>query len=352
MADKNLRYGRLDNITVIHEKPVEAARFIRDSLLGVNVDERLCLKIRRLGETDNQCERVAAGGAVFQFVKPNPQLAGSEEFHAAHGNQVYSYVIAVDDVDAAIASMEKGGAKIVAHRTGDDRLPYNAIFEGEGDLIDYGMADATALCGLRFEFVQKNAQLPCQTGVRYPQDPGVFQHAEIVVPDAVAAADFMCDVMGGERTEKTIYETISDHNAPCVHVLYGGIVYQLIQPHPNLLGWQEHLDAVGPSTRLICYHFKNDVQPLLDRMTAFGATPIRHPKVEGVENAGAQEEERELPEADTGTFGWMYGPDGDDFDRNWKFMWLDGLDVCGVNWEMLENSYRWVSSTGYFFNRD
>lgn len=340
----------MDNITVLHERPLEAARFVRDALSGVNVDEDLCFRIRKLDEVDNQCERVASGGVVFQFVKPSSQLPGSQKFFAAHGNQVYSYVIAVDDVDEAIASMERGGAKIVCHRTGDDRLPYHAIFEGEGDPIDYGVADATALCGLRFEFVKKNPQLPCQTGVRYPQDLGVFQHAEIVVPDAAAAADFMCDVMGAERTEQTIYETITSHNAGCVHVLYGGIVFQLIEPHPNLLGWKEHMDSVGPSTRLICYHFKNDLQAVVDRFTARGAVPIRHPPVGGIENSDENDHGGEgLPIVDTGEWAWLYGPDGD-VPRKYKFLWMDALEPCGVNWEMLDMSYRWPSSTGYFFS--
>lgn len=351
MTDMNLRYGRLDNITVVHAEPLKAAQNTRDSLKGVNVDGELCFRISRLGGEDCECERVAAGGAVFQFVSPCEGLAGSKEFYEKNGPQIYSYVIAVDDVAAAIDSMEKGGAKIVAAKTGASAIPYNALFDGEGDPIEYGMADASEKCGLRFEFIKKNPRLPCQTGVRYPSDQGVFQHAEIVVPDAAAAADFMCDVMGAERTETIIYETITDHNAPTVHVLYGGIVFQLIEPHPNLLGWKEHMEKIGPSTRLICYHFKNDLQPVLDRFTERGAEPIRHPPVEGVDGI-VEEVSEELPVADEGTFGWMYGEDGDAYDRKWKFMWIDAIEQTGMNWEMLEQSYRWISSTGYFFNRD
>ena len=353
MTDTNLRYGRLDHITVLHDNPLKAARFVRETMPGRDVDSELCFRISRLGGGDNECERITAGGVVYQFMKPCKALAGSEEFFEKNGPQVYSYCIAVDDVDAAVAAMEKGGAKVVAHPTGDDRLPYNAIYEGEGDPIGYGMVDVIDPCGLRFEFIKKNPQLPCPTGVRYPEDQGVFQHAEIVVPNAVAAADFMCDVMGAERTEKIIYDTITDHNAGTVHVLYGGIVFQLIEPHPNLLGWKEHMDRIGPSTRIICYHFKDDLQPRLDLMTERGAEPIRHPVVEGVDNGGAAtEDENCLPLADIGTFGWMYGDDGDAYERPWKFMWVDSIAQCGMNWEMIEQSYRWVSSTGYFFSRN
>jgi catechol 2,3-dioxygenase-like lactoylglutathione lyase family enzyme len=348
----NLRYGRLDHISVVHGDPLNAARFVRDSLSGHVVDADLAFEIASASGGDNRCERVATGGATFQFMLPCDELPGSKEFFDAKGAQIYSYCIAVDDVASAAKRMQENGAKLVAESTPDAPLSLEKVY-GDGKTQSYAMLDATEKCGLRFEFIHKGAKAPCETGVRYPEQVGVFQHAEIVVPDAEAAAEFMCTVMGAERTEKQIYDTITAHNAGTVHVLYGGIVYQLIEPHPNLLGWKEHMEAIGPSTRLICFHFRNDLQPILDKMTARGAEPIRHPVVEGVDNAtGANEAPTTLPVADTGTFGWMYGEDGDDFDRPWKFMWLDGIESCGINWEMLEQSYRWISSTGYFFNRE
>lgn len=358
MVDKNLRYGRFVGINVLHDSPTRAARFVRDTLTATDVDRDFCYNLSRLGGGDNECERVAGGGCTFQFMKPDAALPGSQDFFDKYGNAVYAYQLEVDDVDAAAKALEAGGAKIVANFAGDDRKSHKAVYGTDGDPVDFAVVDARQQCGLQFEIVKKDPDLVCRTGLRYPTDQGVFMHAEIVVPNSESAAKFMMDVMGAEHVEKNIDSRIEEIDNGCIHVLYGGLVFQLIEPAPMLTGWGAQLEAMGPSTRLICYHFRNDLQPRVDEFTKRGALQITDPDAaeETGEGQGwvyaAGDADRELPVTGEGAFTWMYHEDADDGERTFKFQWLDTIEQCGLNWEFLEQSYQWISSTGYFFNRE
>lgn len=347
MLNKNLRYARVENATVLHPEPTRAARFVRDTMNAVDVDQRICERIAHIpGYDDNECEHVTAGGFTFQFMKPTAAMPGSVDYYERNGNMIYTYKITVDDVDAAVDHLRANGAKVICHLTGADRLPYDHFFEGDGDPLTYAIVDCTEQCGLIFEIMNANPQLPNYTGKRKFDDIGVFQHSEIVVKDADAAAEWMFNVLGAEYVEPVIADMISRENDPegpdlgCKHMLWGGIVWQLIFPLPHLPGWQEHLDRHGNSTMDICYHVRPDVRSVGETLRlyrAWGAVDVK------------------IDPAEIGTYGvapWQaqFTVDQDDPDRLYDYIWVDALRECGITWEILTMNYMWVSSTGYFFD--
>lgn len=362
MVDTNLRYSRITHITVLHPEPAKAARFVRDTMNANECDKELCARIRHLvSQEDNECERVTAGGLTFQFMKPTPALPGSQEFFAEHGPKVYSYALEVDDVDAAVdALVNKGGAKLVAHAQGADRLDWNQLFEGQGDPIDFAVVDAREKCGLIFDITKKNDQIPCYTGVRFPTDIGCFMHSEVCVNNTAEAAEWLCGVMGGERIEQHISSRIGawDPDAigdvsmfknsqnlsgeafkpACEHVLIGGFVFQLISPIVHLTGWDEHLARHGNNTILICYHVRELVRTVKEQLRIYEENGAFELVEEGREHGNSWE----FRPVD------LYGPDGDDTDHLYNCIWVDAVKQCGITWEILPMAYRWPCSTGYF----
>lgn len=364
MVDKNLRFARFMNVTILHDEPTKAARFVRDVFKAHEVDQDLCFKIATLVPNENnECERVTSGGLTYQFMKPSAALPGSMEFYEKEGSRLYSYTLAVKSVSDAVDQLCKtGGAKLVAHLTGDDRIPYNSLFEGEGDPIEYAVVDAREKCGLLFELISQDLPVPCYTDVRFPEDLGVFQHAEITVKDPKKSADWLCEIMGGERVESEIAARIGSGNAntgdgipdmseygfksdfdrfACDHVLVAGYVFQLITPMPHLPGWDDNLATHGNSINNICYHLyprKCSVPQMTEAMEARGAKELM------------LDENDEHGECWEFTFGPLYGEDNDDFERTVNCVWIDSMKQCGLNWEFIGMVYRWNTNTGYFFH--
>jgi hypothetical protein len=75
-----------------------------------------------------------------------------------------------------------------------------------------------------------------------------FVHIEIVHPDPEAAAQFMCDVLGGKRVERKIAGQIEGvvPGIKLAHVLAGNLVFQFVKPNEALASWSEQLQTSGP----------------------------------------------------------------------------------------------------------
>lgn len=352
MLDRNLRTARINAITVLHDEPEKAARFVRDTMGAIDVDAELCRKVALADGVDNGCERVTSGGLTYQYMRPTPSLLGSQEFYRKHGALIYSYQVAVEDVDAAVDALVAAGAVLV----------------GKDGLLGHAFVDATEKCGLVFELMPKADELPCYTDKRYPGDIGVFQHSEVVVHDPKACRDWMVEVLGAEDVETDVARRIGtgsdctgdpekdaaaariatesaaklgvDIVPGCEHVLWGGYVFQIITPFPHLPYWLEFLRDHGNLTHNICYHTHptmTDIPSLLASMESFGAKELKFP---GDEHSASW------------NFGYqgLYGPDNDDPDRICWCVQIDALEQSSILWEFIPMCFRWNCSTGYFFD--
>lgn len=325
--DLNLRYAKILGCTVPHENPAKAARYIRDLWNGRPCDERLAYRIAQAN--DSECEMVIAAGLVLQYAKPGA-IPGSQEFFDECGSMVYTHTVVVDDVAAAVEAMEAAGGTVVAHLQGDERMPYNAIFDGEGEPIEYAVVDCRQQCGLVFDILQKNDQLVCRTGAYDPQDVAVFQHTEVVLEDAQAAADWMVNVLGAELVEDHIYTHITEMSGgTTVHTLWGGFVFQLIER--GMPGWGEHLDTYGPST----HNFQFKMRPTMRS---------NYEQCELLRAAGAN-----IINDEEYSFIALYGEDANNANAKDICLLADTYKDCGCYWEVLVQDYHWPSLTGYFF---
>lgn len=325
--DLNLRYAEILGVTIPHENPSKAARYIRDMWNGRPCDEKLAYRIAH--RDGNECEMVIAGGLVFQYSKPGA-IPGSQEFYDLCGSMVYTHTVAVDDVAAAVDALEAAGGEVVAHLEGDERWPYDSVYDGEGDPIEYAVVDCRQQCGLVFDIIQKNDQLVYRTGAYDPSDVAVFQHTEVVLADAQAAADWMVDVLGAELVEPHIYEAITEMSTGVTrHTLWGGCVFQLIEP--GMPGWGDHLDAYGPSTHNFQFKMRPTVrsnQEQCELLRANGATIINDTEY---------------------SFIALYGEDANNADAHDICTLADTYEQCGVYWEVLVQDYHWPSLSGYLF---
>lgn len=110
---------------------------------------------------------------------------------------------------------------------------------------------------------------------------------------------------------------------------------------PHLPGWDHNLAVHGNSINNLCYHLyprKCSVSKMTAKMEALGAKEL---KVDQTAEHG---------ECWIFAFGPLYGADNDDFDRDVNCVWIDSMDICGINWEFIGMVYRWNANTGYFFN--
>lgn len=75
-----------------------------------------------------------------------------------------------------------------------------------------------------------------------------FMHIEIVHDDPKAAAEFMAEAFGAVQVEKEFSEWIGNaFGIDIIHMMFGGIVYQILKPSDTLPEWQEQLKTHGPS---------------------------------------------------------------------------------------------------------
>lgn len=325
--DLNLRYAKILGVTIPHENPAKAARYIRDMWEGRPCDQEQSYRIAL--HDGNGCESVLAGGLVLQYAKPGA-IPGSQEFYDMCGSMVYTHTVEVDDVSAAVDALEAAGGTVVAHLTGDDAWPYSSVFDGEGDPIEYAVVDCRPQCGLVFDILQKNDQLAVHTGAYDPADVAVFQHTEVVVDDAVATAQWMVDTLGAELVEEKIYTTITEMSSGTTrHTLWGGFVFQLIER--GMPGWGDHLDAYGQSTHNFQFKMRptrRSNQEQCERLRAAGANIINDTEY---------------------SFVALYGEDTNNADAHDICTLADTYEQCGCYWEVLVQDYHWPSLTGYFF---
>ncbi|TFG22999.1 MAG: hypothetical protein EU529_08765 [Promethearchaeota archaeon] len=85
-------------------------------------------------------------------------------------------------------------------------------------------------------------------------------HIEIVVPDAVKAAEFLNRIFGSEIVEKEFSDTLSNMGVvKVVHVKLGNVILQFIEPSSEKIQtlWSEHLDKKGPGVHNLTFIVKD-----------------------------------------------------------------------------------------------
>jgi hypothetical protein len=311
MAEKNMRHANFMHLEVIHTNPPAAARFIRDVFGGQDVDVELT---KKLGQTGSMCEHVLSGGMVYEFVKPVPELIGSQEQMKKDGPIARFASYQVDDVNAAVDVLLAAGCKLIGRKD------------------DCAWIDAADKCALNFEIIKKSDEWVCHTGDRLTSDRGPFMHVEVVTSSPSGAADFMKKIWGAEDVETNISDKIGSFpgidGCGCLHVLHGGMVYQFIAPGEGLPGWDKHLEAHGPSVHNICYHVE-DFQQAVDALMSRGCKLI--PRLPG--------HEREA-------YNLLYDGEADDLI---DCAWIDATEQCGMIVELLRKNFQHPCHVGYFF---
>lgn len=101
-----------------------------------------------------------------------------------------------------------------------------------------------------------------------------LSHIEIVHNDPKAAADFMRDVFGAVQVEKKWSGWLSKtFNIECIHMMFGGIVYQILKPSVILPSWDKLLKTEGPSIHNLSLQV-NGAEKLREVLKARGAIEV------------------------------------------------------------------------------
>ena len=146
-----------------------------------------------------------------------------------------------------------------------------------------------------------------------------FVHIEIVHPDPEAAAQFMCDIFGGERVERETAAQIEGivPGIELAHVLAGNVVFQFINPNGQMPHWDRQLATAGPGVHNVSL------------------------TVSGIEDMRTEMEERGgevLMEADVDLKDSLGYEDVDTF----KTYVIDCVEQTGLSFEIFDESCGWI----------
>ena len=146
-----------------------------------------------------------------------------------------------------------------------------------------------------------------------------LSHVEIVHDNPQAAADFMRDMFGAVQVEKQWSGWLAKtFQIECIHMMFGGIVYQILKPSPALPSREKLLKEVGPSVHNMSIQVN-------------GADKFRAAlKARGVEEVHAWKGAIDFKAA-----GYdVEGPPRDAF-------FFDATRECGLRFEFIESLPEW-----------
>jgi catechol 2,3-dioxygenase-like lactoylglutathione lyase family enzyme len=152
-----------------------------------------------------------------------------------------------------------------------------------------------------------------------------FTHIEIVHDDPRAAAEFMQNVFGAVQVEKKLSDWLANKfNIECIHMMFGGIVYQLVKPNQTdkpgryISSWEKVLNNEGPAVHNITIQV-NDLEQFREKMLEQGAKEV-HAWKKGIDFKAAG-------------FDVEGGPKDAYF--------FDAIRQCGLRIEFLETLPEW-----------
>lgn len=107
-----------------------------------------------------------------------------------------------------------------------------------------------------------------------------LSHVEVVHDNPAAAAAFMRDVLGAVQVEQGITSWLNKTlDLGAIHMLCGGVVYQLLKPNHYLPSWQKLLQREGPAIHNISIQV-NDTEKFRAAMKSHGVEEISAAKVD------------------------------------------------------------------------
>lgn len=99
-------------------------------------------------------------------------------------------------------------------------------------------------------------------------------HVEVVHDNPAAAAQFMRDVLGAVDVEHGITSWLREKRGlDCYHMMFGGIVYQILKPVSRLASWEALLKREGPAIHNISLQV-TDAHKLRADLKAAGAVEL------------------------------------------------------------------------------
>jgi len=146
-----------------------------------------------------------------------------------------------------------------------------------------------------------------------------LSHIEVVHDNPKAAAEFMRDIFGAVQVEKEWSGWLSKtFQIECIHMMFGGVVYQILKPSNLLPSWDSLLRREGPAIHNLS-------------LQVHGADKFRAAlKSKGVEEVHAWEGAIDFKAAG-------YSVDGPPRDA----FFFDATRQCGLRFEFIDNLPEW-----------
>lgn len=146
-----------------------------------------------------------------------------------------------------------------------------------------------------------------------------LSHIEIVHDDPKAAAKFMEEVLGAVQVEKQWSGWLSkSFNIECIHMMFGGIVYQILKPSDMLPTWKELLEKSGPYIHNLS-------------LQVYGKDELRQKLIDkGVKEIHNWEKAIDMKAAG-------FSVEGGPIDAHF----FDATKECGIRFEFVENCPEW-----------
>lgn len=103
-----------------------------------------------------------------------------------------------------------------------------------------------------------------------------LSHIEIVHDNPKAAAEFLKEVFGAVQVEKQWSGWLSKtFNIECIHMMFGGVVYQILKPSETLPTWDELLKTSGPYIHNLSLQV-NGMEKFREKLLANGAVEVHN----------------------------------------------------------------------------
>ena len=142
-------------------------------------------------------------------------------------------------------------------------------------------------------------------------------HIEIVHDDPLSAAEFMREVFGAVQVEKQFSEFASKaFNTISIHMMFGGVVYQIVKPPEMLPSWCNQLEKNGPSIHNLCLQV-NGADNLREKLLDKGVTELHN-----------------IPGFDLNLAGFTT-------DEPRDLYVFDASEQCGLRFEFIESAPEW-----------
>jgi predicted enzyme related to lactoylglutathione lyase len=141
------------HIEIVHSDPEAAAQYMIDVFGGKRVERGVAGNIEEyVGGIE--LAHVLVGGTVFQFVKPNENLASWKRQLDTSGPGVHNISFAIEDLESVRKAIEDKGGEVLMH--GDLNMKNLLHYDGPDTFRAY-VIDAREQIGTRWEIWEARA---------------------------------------------------------------------------------------------------------------------------------------------------------------------------------------------------